>query len=148
MSNCIPATKLSLGQADLLVGTLYHTCRHLQSKWMLHYKLAATVDGDCPRCRAPGTYACPVCKHVHDGKGASCPGCDSHFLDESALKVRRAELEARGLKVVDLTARLLMKYRVEEQKKAQKKNLADYLKLRAAQHASGSLSIDMPEDEA
>ena len=146
-SRCIPATKLTLGQADFLVGKIYHKCKHT-TRWILHYKMVNIEPGDCARCRAPGTFACPVCRHVHKGKGAGCPGCNSHFHDESALKERRAELEARGLKVVDLTARLLMKYRVEEQKKAQKKNLADYLKLRAAQHASGSLSIDMPEDEA
>ena len=145
-SRCIPATKLTLGQADFLVGKIYHKCKHT-TRWILHYKLVNIESGDCARCRAPGTFACPVCRHVHKGKGAGCPGCNSHFHDESALKERRAELEARGLKVVDMTARIMSKYLVEKQKKEQEKACANYLALRAAQWASGSLSMPEAEEE-
>ena len=156
-STRIPANQLTLGRADLLVGTVYHSCGH-SSKWILSYKPAIIPEaGPCARCcRAPATFACPICGHVHsDGvaedasaaTGPSCPGCNGHFVNESQLRVRRAALEVRGLRVVDLTAPLLLKYRIAEQTKLARKTAAELEQLRAAEQKNGVPGLYMPEGE-
>ncbi len=123
----IPAKELSLGRADMLVGTIYHTCHH-KFKWMLDYKLPIVEVGKCALCSSD--FSCPVCQHVYNGtKSKSCPKCDSYF-HVSLLKERREALEGQGIRVIDMTASLLMKYAVDEQKKRRKRHCAELQKLR------------------
>ena len=149
-STRIPANQLTLGRAGLLVGTVFHSCGHT-SKWILEYKPAAIPEaGACAHCcRAPKQFTCPVCGHVY-GEGAPahgpCPGCDGHYVDESQLRVRRAALEVRGMRVVDLTAPLLVKYRIAEQTKLARKTAAELEQMRIAVKENGS-GLDMPKCE-
>ncbi|RYO77228.1 hypothetical protein DL766_005607 [Monosporascus sp. MC13-8B] len=137
----LSGNKLSLGRADLLMGTVYHPCRHV-FKWLLDYKLpvttAETAD-DCPIC-SEGPSACPVCHHAYDGLlSESCPSCDCYF-DESLLGERRAALEARGVRVAELNAPMLMRYRVEEQKRTQRRHVAE---LRELELHSGFAKLEL-----
>ncbi|RYP91028.1 hypothetical protein DL770_002858 [Monosporascus sp. CRB-9-2] len=142
----LSANKLTLGRADLLIGTVYHPCRHV-FKWLLDYKLPATTTeaaDDCPLC-SEGSSACPVCRHVYKGLlSRSCPSCDCYFR-ESLLGERRAALEARGVRVAELNAPMLMRYRVEEQKRTQRRHASELRKLRALRLQSGFAKLDLSE---
>ncbi|RYP85446.1 hypothetical protein DL769_000999 [Monosporascus sp. CRB-8-3] len=144
----LSANKLSLGRADLLIGTVYHPCRHV-FKWLLDYKLPApattteAVDG-CPLC-SEDSSACPVCHRVYNGLlSKACPNCDCYFY-ESLLGERRAALEARGVRVAELNAPMLMRYRVEEQKRTQRRHAAELRKLRELELQSGFAKLDLSE---
>ncbi|RYP09416.1 hypothetical protein DL764_001295 [Monosporascus ibericus] len=144
----LSANKLTLGRADLLIGTVYHPCRHV-FKWLLDYKLpapATTTEAadDCPLC-SEDSSACPVCHRIYDGLlSRSCPSCDCYFR-ASLLGERRAALEARGVRVAELNAPMLMRYRVEEQKRAQRRHVSELRKLRALEPQSGLAKLDLSE---
>ncbi|RYP50509.1 hypothetical protein DL768_004014 [Monosporascus sp. mg162] len=143
----LSANKLTLGRADLLIGTVYHPCRHV-FKWLLDYKLPSPAltttreaADDCPLC-SEGSSACRVCHHVYDGLlSRSCPSCDCYFR-ESLLRERRAALEAHGVQVAELNAPMLMRYRVEEQKRAQRRHVSE---LQGLKLQSGFAKLDRSE---
>ncbi|RYP26181.1 hypothetical protein DL767_008133 [Monosporascus sp. MG133] len=146
----LSANKLTLGRADLLIGTVYHPCRHV-SKWLLDYKLPAAAPAttteaadDCPLC-SEGSSTCPVCHHIYDGLlSRSCPSCDCYF-HASLLGERRAALKARGVRVAELNAPMLMRYRVEEQKRTQRRHVSELRELRALELQSGFAKLDLSE---
>ncbi|RYP79210.1 hypothetical protein DL771_000188 [Monosporascus sp. 5C6A] len=142
----LSANKLTLGRADLLIGTIHHPCRHV-FKWLLDYKLPAAITeaaDDCPLC-CEGFSACPVCHHVYDGLlSGSCQSCDCYF-HESLLRGRRAALEARGVRVAELSAPMLMRYRVEEQRRAQRRHVSELRTLRGLGLQSGFAKLDLSE---